>query len=67
MTLDPPSPCIGVCRLAEDEPVCAGCHRTMGEITNWFRLTEAEKYRVLAAIRERQLAHKTKAETPQIR
>jgi len=52
--------------LAEDEPVCAGCHRTMGEITNWFRLTEAEKYRVLAAIRERQLAHKTKAETPQI-
>jgi predicted Fe-S protein YdhL (DUF1289 family) len=47
------SPCIGRCRLAENEAVCAGCHRTLSEITSWHRLADAEKLRVLTAVRER--------------
>jgi predicted Fe-S protein YdhL (DUF1289 family) len=50
------SPCIGVCKLAENESICAGCHRTLSEIAAWFRLTETEKLRVIAAARERKTA-----------
>jgi uncharacterized protein len=63
MTAD--SPCIGVCELAENQAVCAGCHRTLSEIAAWPRLTEPEKIQVLAAIRERQTVPKTKvSQTP---
>jgi predicted Fe-S protein YdhL (DUF1289 family) len=59
------SPCIGVCQLAEHEAVCAGCHRTLSEIAAWLRLTETEKFRVLAAIRERRKVQEAKTKTLQ--
>ena len=65
MTLMHPSPCIGVCQLAEHESVCAGCHRTLSEIAAWHRLTETEKFRVLDAIRERRLVQEIKTTDPQ--
>ena len=54
------SPCIGVCRMMDDEIMCVGCHRTLSEIADWSRLTEAEKLRVLTTVRERQLVQDTK-------
>jgi hypothetical protein len=56
------SPCIGVCKLAETEAVCIGCHRKLSEIAAWSRLDDMEKARVLEAVRERQAA---KAPVPQ--
>jgi uncharacterized protein len=65
MTFICPSPCIGVCRLAENQAVCAGCHRTLSEITAWYRFTETEKLRVLTAIRERKTVQEAKTKLPQ--
>jgi hypothetical protein len=55
------SPCIGVCRLAEDQPVCIGCHRTLAEIAAWLRLTDTEKIHVLIAVRARQALQEQEA------
>ncbi|MDR3388363.1 MAG: DUF1289 domain-containing protein [Rudaea sp.] len=47
---DPPkailSPCIGICRLDTDG-VCAGCHRTAGEIARWLYYTDTERARLM--------------------
>jgi hypothetical protein len=58
------SPCIGVCRLTENEAVCAGCHRTLAEIAAWSRLTEMEKFHVLTEVRERQMMQKVQTPPP---
>jgi len=47
------SPCIDVCQMSEDKTVCIGCYRSLSEIANWSRLTDAEKVRVIAAAQER--------------
>lgn len=47
------SPCTGVCELAKDSMECAGCHRTLAEISHWLHLSEQEKLLVLASARER--------------
>lgn len=52
------SPCNQICQLLADTGLCAGCHRTLAEITDWSRLTAAEKLRVLAAVAERKQAGK---------
>jgi len=60
MTLMLPSPCIGVCRLADDTNLCAGCHRTLSEIAAWHRLTETEKLHILERIQERKVVEEAK-------
>jgi uncharacterized protein len=55
------SPCIGVCELEKATDVCAGCHRTIPEITRWARMTESEKQEVLTKIQERREARREKA------
>jgi predicted Fe-S protein YdhL (DUF1289 family) len=30
-----PSPCISVCRMDAETGLCAGCYRTLDEITDW--------------------------------
>ncbi len=47
------SPCNQVCQLMADTGLCAGCHRTLAEITEWSHASNAEKLRMLAAVRER--------------
>jgi predicted Fe-S protein YdhL (DUF1289 family) len=49
-----PSPCVGVCQTDPTGAFCQGCLRTLGEIVDWARRTEAEKREVWARIRERQ-------------
>ncbi|HEV2393813.1 MAG TPA: DUF1289 domain-containing protein [Verrucomicrobiae bacterium] len=46
--------------MSEDKTVCIGCFRSLSEIANWGRLTDAEKLRVIAAARARQSASERK-------
>jgi len=40
------SPCIQVCKYNEDG-FCMGCYRSMGEITRWLFMSEADKLEIL--------------------
>lgn len=46
------SPCIKICKL-DANMICVGCRRTVEEITDWYRLTDAEKQRILENINAR--------------
>lgn len=50
-----PSPCIKLCRIDHDAKYCAGCKRTIGEITRWTRMSIAQRKAVLAALPNRVL------------
>ncbi len=47
------SPCVGLCRL-DAQKVCAGCHRTLDEISRWGLLTDDEQRKILHLIAWRQ-------------
>jgi predicted Fe-S protein YdhL (DUF1289 family) len=47
-----PSPCVSICAL-DDEDICVGCFRSGREISDWGKLTDAEKRAVLARCAER--------------
>lgn len=47
---EPPSPCLGVCRLDRDGAYCTACLRSLDEIAGWSRFTPREKRTVLEAL-----------------
>lgn len=49
----PPSPCIGVCRIDPASGLCTGCARTLQEIADWPMLNVLEKDRLLLRLAER--------------
>ncbi len=48
-----PSPCTGVCRIEPDTGWCAGCFRTIDEITAWRALADDDRRAVWARIERR--------------
>ena len=55
------SPCVKICKYNSkfmDGMVCIGCFREQYEITNWLKMTAAEKKRVLIDIEERRIKFK---------
>ncbi len=44
-----PSPCIDVCRL-DAHGWCVGCRRTIDEISEWSRASEARRRDILRAV-----------------
>jgi predicted Fe-S protein YdhL (DUF1289 family) len=52
---DVASPCTGVCRL-DGDGLCADCHRTLAEITEWTSLSAEGKRRVVTAAARRAAA-----------
>lgn len=48
-----PSPCVSVCRMDEATGWCAGCFRTLAEITAWSRAAETDKRHVWALVAQR--------------
>lgn len=61
------SPCIGVCRISEDEDflgeeLCRGCLRTIEEIRRWPHMSDGEKIFNLSEIGERK-RHKENLES----
>jgi predicted Fe-S protein YdhL (DUF1289 family) len=49
------SPCVQVCVLDEAD-ICTGCQRTVQEISQWGRMTNAERHEVLRLCEERACA-----------
>jgi uncharacterized protein len=46
------SPCIDVCRL-DARGLCIGCRRTIEEITEWSRASEARRREILRKVADR--------------
>ncbi|WP_087461824.1 DUF1289 domain-containing protein [Oleiphilus messinensis] len=51
MTIE--SPCIRRCTLDQDD-VCIGCLRSLEEIKNWNKMSEAEKQLLIEDLKQRQ-------------
>ncbi|MDG1943468.1 MAG: DUF1289 domain-containing protein [Halioglobus sp.] len=49
---EPKSPCISVCAIDEND-ICTGCYRSVGEITDWFMATAEQKRETLRRAHER--------------
>ncbi|MGC1523779.1 MAG: DUF1289 domain-containing protein [Steroidobacteraceae bacterium] len=50
-----PSPCIDICRL-DVQGLCIGCRRSIEEITEWSRASEARRREILRAVQLRTTA-----------
>ena len=46
------SPCVDICRL-DAQGLCVGCRRTIEEITEWSRASEARRREILRNVSER--------------
>jgi predicted Fe-S protein YdhL (DUF1289 family) len=44
------SPCVNVCVIHPAERICAGCLRTIDEITAWTRMSPEERRAVMEAL-----------------
>jgi len=44
------SPCVRLCTLDPDDNVCVGCGRTLAEIGQWMRYSEAERRAIMDAL-----------------
>jgi len=51
-----PSPCINVCRMNEASGYCEGCYRSIPEITEWSRASDARKQAILGEVALRRAA-----------
>ena len=47
------SPCIKVCVIHPEARICAGCYRTMDEISAWGRMTPEERRAVITELPDR--------------
>jgi len=50
------SPCTNQCNLS-DSKVCLSCHRTLKEICDWSKVSNAQKQRILDRLKE--LGHRS--------
>jgi uncharacterized protein len=46
------SPCVDICRL-DAQGLCVGCRRTLSEIAEWSRASDARRLEILSALRTR--------------
>ncbi|WP_044562508.1 DUF1289 domain-containing protein [Azospirillum sp. B4] len=54
------SPCTRVCRIDTRTDLCAGCLRTLEEITHWGAMTPDQRRAVLAQVADRRQAARAK-------
>jgi predicted Fe-S protein YdhL (DUF1289 family) len=47
-----PSPCVDICRL-DALGLCIGCRRTIAEISEWSRATEARRREIVRGLKAR--------------
>lgn len=47
------TPCIKICVIDPMSKLCEGCGRTLAEIAQWGRLSEAERLAIMAVLPER--------------
>jgi predicted Fe-S protein YdhL (DUF1289 family) len=53
--VEPPSPCLSVCRMNAGSALCDGCMRTIDEIAAWGRMPASQRLAVWMAIEQRAL------------
>ena len=51
------SPCTKVCTIDPRSRLCLGCGRTLDEIGRWMSLSEDERQRIMAELRQRLVNH----------
>ncbi|MBV8681951.1 MAG: DUF1289 domain-containing protein [Caulobacteraceae bacterium] len=44
------TPCIQVCVVDGESGLCLGCHRTLAEVAQWTRFTDAERATLMAEL-----------------
>ena len=47
------TPCIKICVIDPVSKLCEGCGRTLAEIAQWSRLSEAERLAIMVQLPER--------------
>ena len=47
------TPCINVCQMDPARGLCLGCRRTLDEIARWAEMSDAERERILSALKDR--------------
>lgn len=47
------TPCIKICVIDPVSKLCEGCGRTLAEIAQWGRLSEAERLAIMAVLPKR--------------
>lgn len=47
------SPCVRICVVHPVERICTGCLRSIDEITQWSRMTNAQRAEVMEALPDR--------------
>jgi predicted Fe-S protein YdhL (DUF1289 family) len=52
------TPCIRLCTLDPADNVCVGCGRTLAEIGDWMRYSEAERQAIVDALPARLAARR---------
>ena len=55
------SPCVDICRL-DAQGLCVGCRRTIEEIAEWPRASEARRREILRELALRTVAFSTKGD-----
>lgn len=56
MTAPISSPCIRVCFVDGIADICVGCGRTLPEIARWGRMSEDERFAIMATLPDRMRA-----------
>lgn len=49
----PTTPCVAVCQIDPKSGFCLGCYRTLPEIVQWGKLTEAQRQALLPQLEKR--------------
>ena len=44
------TPCVQVCVVDGESGLCLGCHRTLAEVAQWTRFTDAERVALMAEL-----------------
>jgi len=53
------TPCVNICLLDSATGTCLGCGRTLAEIANWAKMSDAERGAIMTALPERMERRKT--------
>lgn len=56
------TPCINVCVIEADTGLCAGCGRSLDEISRWATMTDAQRQRIMLELADRRRQARLAAE-----
>ncbi|MCT4656303.1 MAG: DUF1289 domain-containing protein [Cohaesibacter sp.] len=51
------SPCIKACKIDDRSALCEGCGRSIEEVMNWARMSNAERATIMSGLAERMSKH----------